>query len=99
KQYLDSILILGRRIKDTYPSTRADIHLQNHIVQPILLPQISVRSEKYVLPGRPIPVFVSHKNTDKLYIKVLKYQDLSSNFIQDGTVRHRNLQTQADIDS
>lgn len=99
KQNLDSVLAIARRMKEFYPATRAATELQERVVQHILSPAITVQSEKYVLPDHPIPIFVSHKNVDKLYIKVLKYQDPARNYFQHEYERLRDVRTQADIDS
>lgn len=49
----------------------------------ILAPDYSINIENYVSPGLNIPVRIAHKNLDKLYFRILKYDENQSEIISD----------------
>ncbi len=49
----------------------------------ILAPDYSINIENYVSPGLNILVRISHKNLDKLYFRILKYDENQSEIISD----------------
>lgn len=49
----------------------------------LLAPDYSISVEKYLSPDLDIPIGISHKNLDKLYFRILKYDDKQAKVISD----------------
>ncbi|MDX9704763.1 MAG: alpha-2-macroglobulin family protein [Weeksellaceae bacterium] len=57
-----------------------------------LAPDFNIQIENYVSPDLNIPIVVSHKNLDKLYFKIVKYNEDSKALIEFRNVSDKNKQ-------
>lgn len=64
-----SDLILKR-----YPEEEKAVGLAKAIKKSIVLPILEAQVEAYVSPDRPIPMAVTYKNMDRLYVRVVRYE-------------------------
>lgn len=72
KTATDKALSVLNEIRTKYP--KSPIHADAEKLQKqILSPDFSIQIEKYISPDLNTPMVVSHKNLDKLYFKVFKY--------------------------
>ena len=76
------IFEIEQKLKSTYPnlgSTQNVIAIANQL----RAKDISIKTDEYVSPATNIPLNVTHKNTDKLYVRVFDYPLTShTNLIQ-----------------
>jgi len=98
KQYADTVLRVCREVDSLYPLTNANKRLQQ-IKDNMLRSEINVQIETVNLPKQPIPVYLSHKNVDKIYVKVLAYKRLPTAYLADEFNARRHLSEQKDVDS
>ncbi|QNL48225.1 TonB-dependent receptor plug domain-containing protein [Olivibacter sp. SDN3] len=98
KQYADTILKICNQAQRLFPKTYGAKQLQL-IKRNILHPDFSIQLEKVIVPEQPVPVYVSHKNTDKLYVKILDYKVSPRGYLANQLMTWRDVKTQKDIDS
>src|SRR5690606_16826978 len=65
RMHLDSVLAIGRLMEARYDSTTAHVDLQESLIRSILSSSLSVQAQRYNVPDKPIPIWISHKNLDK----------------------------------
>ncbi|WP_169719445.1 alpha-2-macroglobulin family protein [Olivibacter sitiensis] len=82
KRYLDSVLQIAEQVKEKYPATPANESMKA-LQAAILAPTLEIQIEHFVLPNAPIPVYLSHKNTDKIYVKILNYKRDAKGYYED----------------
>ena len=85
KEYAEIILELCEQAQ-RYPTTLAAQQLQRTKKQ-LLQPEINVRSEEVHLPAQAIPLFIEHKNIDRLYVRVCAYPLTVTNYLDKDVYR------------
>lgn len=74
KTATDKALSVLNEIRTKYPKLPIQTDAEK-LQKQILSPDFSIQIEKYISPDLNTPMVVSHKNLDKLYFKVLKYNE------------------------
>ncbi len=72
KEWTKKALEILKEIQTQYP-TSVIVKDAQSLEKQILAPDFSIQIEKYIAPEQNTPFAVTHKNLDKLYFKVLKY--------------------------
>jgi len=72
KEQTEKALSVLKEIQTQYPKS-AILKDAQSLEKQILAPDFSIQIEKYIVPEQNTPFAVTHKNLDKLYFKVLKY--------------------------
>ncbi len=72
KEQTEKAILVLREIQTQYPKSAIAKDAQS-LEKQILAPDFSIQIEKYIAPEQNTPFAVTHKNLDKLYFKVLKY--------------------------
>ena len=98
KRYADSILYICEQANEVYLATNGNKQLQL-IKKNILAPEISIQTERFSIPKQPIPVYLAHKNVNKIYVKVLKYKKSISGYLANEFNAWRDIKKQQDVDS
>lgn len=98
KRYADSILYICEQANELYLATNGNKQLQL-IKKNILAPEISIQTERFNIPKQSIPVYLSHKNVNKIYVKVLKYKKSTSGYFANEFNAWRDIKKQQDVDS
>lgn len=76
KTATDKTLSVLNEIQSKFPKS-AILKDAESLQKQILAPDFSIQIEKYISPDLNTPMMVSHTNLDKLYFKVLKYNENS----------------------
>ncbi|SEL51729.1 TonB-dependent outer membrane receptor, SusC/RagA subfamily, signature region [Olivibacter domesticus] len=98
KRYADSILYICEQTNELYLNTNANKQLQL-IKKNILAPEISMQTERFNIPKQSIPVYLAHKNVNKIYVKILKYKKSVSGYLANEFNAWRDIKKQQDVDS
>lgn len=98
KQYADTILNLCDQAQRLYPETYGARQMRL-MKRHMLHPDFSVQLEKVIVPEQPVPVYVSHRNTHKLYVKILDYKASPKGYLVNQLITRRDVKTQQNIDS
>lgn len=98
EQYANTILNLCEQAQRLYPKTYGAKQLQL-IKRDMLHISFSIQLEKVIVPEQPVPVYVSHKNTHKLYVKILDCKVLPKGYLSNKFDAWHDLRSQDDLDS
>src|SRR5690606_17846845 len=82
KNWTEKALSVLNEIQTKFPNS-AILKDAESLQKQILAPDFQIQIEKYVSPDLNTPMAVSHKNLDKLYFKVLKYDLKTENAFMD----------------
>src|SRR5690606_21383221 len=76
KNWTEKALSVLNEIQTKFPKS-AILKDAESLQKQILAPDFDIQIEKYISPDLNTPMAVSHKNLDKLYFKVLKFNENS----------------------
>lgn len=99
KAHLDSVLAIGQLVESRYGTTTANVDLQESLVRSILSSSVSVQAQRYNPPGKTIPVWISHKNVNKIFVRILAYKRDFSSVEGSSFSVPGDIHSQADLDS
>jgi len=96
KGYTEAILTLCEEVQ-RYSKTNAAVQLlqmKNNIVQP----ELRVQVEQVNVPEQDIPMYIAHKNIDRVYVKVMAYPHTIADYLKKGTFTWRSENKQQVVD-
>lgn len=89
KLYGDLIVVIATQLKNVYPESRAAKALQHQILSSLIGSNLGTLTDTYHAPDQHIPVVLTHKNTENVYVEILEATPF----------KNANIRTQADLDS
>lgn len=72
KPSYERVFEIGEKVKKQFPDSEAAATLSS-LIKAIRSTEFSVESEKYIPENSPTPVRISHRNLNRVYVRVLDY--------------------------
>lgn len=82
KEWTEKALQLLSKIQSDYPKSGIMQDAES-LEKQILFPEFNIQIERYVSPHLNTPMVVSHKNLNRLYFKILKYDEKAKGLFMD----------------